>query len=41
MISNLFGYDDNGLFGNQWLAKNFVTLSVENRPELKIRFRQA
>lgn len=36
MISNLFGYDDNGLFGNQWLAKNFVTLSVENRPELKL-----
>ena len=36
MISTLFGYNDNGQFGNQWLAKNFVTLSVENRPELKL-----
>ena len=37
MISTLFGHDnDNGQFGNEWLAKNFVTLSVENRPELKL-----
>ena len=37
MISTLFGHpNDNGQFGNEWLAKNFVTLSVEQRPELKL-----
>lgn len=36
MISNLFGYNDFGVFGATWLAKNFVTLSVEERPELKL-----
>lgn len=37
MISTLFGHEnDDGHFGDEWLAKNFVTLSVEKRPELKL-----
>lgn len=34
MISDLFGKSDNGRFGNEWLAKNFVTMEIEKRPEL-------
>lgn len=36
MISTLFGKDDNGRFGNEWLAKNFVTLQAEERPPLEL-----
>lgn len=31
MISDLFGKNDEGRFGKEWLAKNFVTLQSENR----------
>ena len=34
MVSNLFGYDDFGNFGNKWLVKNFLSVSVENRPDI-------
>lgn len=34
MISTLFGKDDKGRFGNEWLAKNFVTLQTEDRKPL-------
>lgn len=34
MISKLFGHDDDGQFGREWLAKNFVTMEVEKRPEI-------
>ena len=36
MISNCFGYDDLGAFGNKWLAKNFLTMSVDARPDLDL-----
>lgn len=36
MISNVFGYDDKGVFGSGWLAKNFVTMEVEHRPEIQL-----
>ena len=38
MISNVFGKDDFGLFGGHWLIKNFVSIEVENRPELDLNF---
>lgn len=38
MISNCFGYDDFGQFGNKWLAKNFLSVSVEEREEIEIDF---
>lgn len=38
MISNVFGRDDYGLFGGQWLVRNFVSIEVENRPELDLNF---
>lgn len=36
MISRLFGYNDFGMFGIEWLRKNFTTISIEKRelPEL-------
>ena len=36
MISRLFGYNDFGMFGIEWLRKNFTTVSIEKRelPEL-------
>lgn len=40
MISNLFGYNDFGVFGSTWLAKNFVTLSVEKRPEIVLNLKR-
>lgn len=36
MISNCFGRDDMGLYGTKWLARNFLTISVEERPDLDI-----
>lgn len=37
-ISNCFGYDDYGVFGIQWLAKNFSTVSVEERKGVQLDF---
>ena len=36
MISKLFGHDDNGEFGKEWLARNFVTMAVEKREPLEL-----
>jgi DNA primase len=36
MVSNLFGYEDDGIFGKSWLSKNFLTVAIENRVPLKI-----
>ncbi len=36
MISHCFGRDDYGEFGKQWLIKNFLTVSVEERKDLKL-----
>ncbi len=36
LISNCFGYDDYGVFGFQWLAKHFSTVSIENRTPLEL-----
>lgn len=36
MISALFGRNDFGAFGTQWLRKNFLTVEYENRPEIKL-----
>lgn len=38
MISKLFGHDDNGQFGREWLAKNFVTMEVDKRTPLELNF---
>lgn len=37
MISNVFGHDDDGSFGREWLAKNFVTISIEQRKPINLR----
>ena len=34
MISHCFGRDDQGVFGREWLTKNFLTISVEQRKDL-------
>jgi len=34
MISHCFGKNDNGEFGKEWLIKNFLTISVENRKDI-------
>ena len=36
MISAVFGYDDNGAYGEKWLSRNFLALSVELRKPLEI-----
>ena len=36
MISALFGKNDMGRFGNEWLAKNFVTLQSEQRQPIQL-----
>jgi len=38
MISDCFNKDDNGAFGKEWLIKNFLTVSVENRSNLELNF---
>lgn len=36
MVSHCFGYDDMGLFGRQWLAKNFLTVAIADRKSIKL-----
>lgn len=38
MVSNCFGYDDDGAFGREWLVKNFLTISVEDRKQIELDF---
>ena len=40
MISAVFGYDDNGAYGEKWLSRNFMALSVELRKPLEINMRR-
>lgn len=37
-ISTLFGYNDGGKFGDEWLMKNFTTISTEERHPLGLKF---
>jgi DNA primase len=34
-VSNCFGYNDNGVFGWNWLIKNFMTISVGERKRVE------
>lgn len=36
MISHCFGKDDFGAFGKEWLIKNFLTVSIENRKTIDL-----
>ena len=36
MVSHCFGKDDNGTFGKEWLIKNFLTVSVDNRKPINL-----
>lgn len=36
MVSNVFGYNDEGSFGRQWLSKNFLTVSIDNRKPIEL-----
>ena len=38
MVSNCFGYDDLGKFGDKWLIKNFLSVEVENRQDVTLDF---
>lgn len=38
MISNCFGKDDFGAYGNKWLIKNFLSVAVESRPDIDVDF---
>lgn len=38
VISNCFGKNDYGVFGLQWLVKNFATTTIENRQDIKLNF---
>jgi DNA primase len=36
MISHCFGRDDMGAYGREWLVKNFLTVSIENRKDISL-----
>lgn len=36
VISNCFGYDDMGAFGQKWLVSNFLSIGVEERSDLEL-----
>ena len=38
MISNCFGKDDFGDYGNKWLIRNFLSVAVESRPDINVDF---
>lgn len=35
-VSNVFGRNDQGMFGYRWIMRNFMAIEVENRPHLSI-----
>lgn len=37
LVSNVFGYDDLGLYGSKWIVKNFLTLQVEQRSDIDLQ----
>lgn len=39
MISELYGYQDEGKFGKRWLIKRFNTVEIETRPNIMEGFR--
>lgn len=41
MISAVFGYTDNGSYGEKWLSRNFLSLSVELRKPLEVNMSRA
>lgn len=38
MISELYGYQDEGKFGKRWLIKKFNSIEIETRPNIMERF---
>lgn len=36
MVSSVFGYDDNGQYGNRWLSRNFLSYDIQVRSPIKI-----
>ena len=38
MISNCFGYDDWGRYGDRWLIKNFLSAEVDERKDIQLDF---
>ena len=38
MISELYGYQDEGKFGKRWLIKRFNTIEIESRPNIMEEF---
>ena len=38
MISNCFGKDDFGDYGNKWLIRNFLSVAVESRQDIDVDF---
>lgn len=36
VISNLFGYEDDGAFGVKWLANTFLTVSIQTRKDISL-----
>ena len=38
MISELYGYQDDGKFGKRWLIKRFNTVEIETRPNIMEKF---
>lgn len=38
MISELYGYQDNGKFGKNWLIKKFNSIEIETRPNIMEKF---
>lgn len=41
MVSQVFGYDDSGSYGDRWLSRNFLSYAVQNRPNIQIGVRTA
>ena len=36
MVSNVFGYNDGGIYGSRWLIKNFLTVEISNRNDIDL-----
>lgn len=41
MVSNCFGYNDFGKYGEKWLLKNFLAMEIENRKDIELDYERA
>lgn len=38
MVSYLFGFNDEGIYGSKWLISKFLSVEIEDRKDIRLEF---